>query len=127
MPSRALKKRDKKNRARDKIFTQPSKYFSILKILQYDYALLSLHTLLLYQSLCSKNPETTSAKRWPASDTVVLHPDSTSLDSASCTSCASCAHAPHLVASGASRDPCRHWVLSPSGHMPLSNPASHAS
>ena len=66
-----------------------------------------------------------SAKMWPASDTVVLHPDLTSLDSASCTSCASCAHAPHLVASSASRDPCRHWVSS--GHMPLSNPASHAS
>jgi len=31
----------------------------------------------------------------------------------------------HLVASGAFRDPCRHWVLS--GHMPLSNPASDAS
>jgi len=37
---------------------QPSKYFSILKILQYDYTLLSLHTLLLYEILSSKNPET---------------------------------------------------------------------
>ena len=37
---------------------QPSKYFSILKILQYNYALLSLHTLFLYESLRSKNPET---------------------------------------------------------------------
>ena len=45
-------------RPRDGIFTQPSKYFSIFKILQYDYALLSLHTLLLYESLRSKNPET---------------------------------------------------------------------
>ena len=43
---------------RDRIFTQPSKYFSILKILQYDYALLSLRTLLLYESLRSKNLET---------------------------------------------------------------------
>jgi len=40
-----------------------------------------------------------SAKRWPASDTVVLRPDSPSVDSASC---ASCTHAPHLVASGTS-------------------------
>jgi len=45
-------------RPRDRIFTQPSKYFSILKILQYDYALLALYTLLLYESLGSKNPET---------------------------------------------------------------------
>ena len=45
-------------RPRDRIFTQPSKYFAILKILQYDYALLSLYTLLLYESLGSKNPET---------------------------------------------------------------------
>jgi len=42
----------------DRIFTQPSKYFSILKILQYDHALLSLHTLLLYENLRSKNLET---------------------------------------------------------------------
>jgi len=52
------KKRKEKKRPRDRIFTQPSKYFSILKILQYDYALLSLHTLILYKSLRSKNPET---------------------------------------------------------------------
>ena len=42
----------------DRIFTQPSKYFSILKILQYDYALLSLHTLLLYENLRPENLET---------------------------------------------------------------------
>ena len=52
------KKKKEKNRPRDRIFTQPSKYFSILKILQYDYPLLSLHKLLLYQSLRSKNLET---------------------------------------------------------------------
>jgi len=52
------KKRKKQNRPRDRIFTQPSKYFPILEILQYDYALLSLHTLLLCESLRSKNPET---------------------------------------------------------------------
>jgi len=52
------KKKKKKNRPRDRIFTQPSKYFSILEILQYNYALLSLHTLLFYESLPSKNPET---------------------------------------------------------------------
>jgi len=52
------KKKKKKNRPRDRIFTQPSKYFSILKILQYDHALLSLHTLLLYESLRSKNLDT---------------------------------------------------------------------
>ena len=39
----------------------------------------------------------TSAKRWPASDTVVLRPDSPGRDSASCGSCASCTHAPHLM------------------------------
>ena len=43
---------------RDGIFMQPCKYFAILKILQYDYALLSLHTLVLYDRLRSKNPET---------------------------------------------------------------------
>jgi len=37
---------------------QPSKFFSILKILQYDYALLSLHTLLLYENLRYKDLET---------------------------------------------------------------------
>ena len=67
----------------------------------------------------------TSAKRWPASDTLMLHPDSPSLDSTSCASCASCIHAPDLVASGASGVPCLYWV--PSGHMQRSNPASHAS
>jgi len=66
--------------------------------------------------------KSTSAKRWPASDTVVLRPDSPGLDSASC---ASCTHAPHLVASGASGNPFLHWVLS--GHMQPSNLASHAS
>jgi len=70
-------------------------------------------------------PCSASANRWPASDTVVLRPDSPSLDSAFCTFCASCTHALHLVASGASGDPCLHWV--PSGHMQLSNSASHAS
>jgi len=45
-------------RPRDRILTQPSKYFSIFKILQYDYGLLSLHTALLYESLRSKSPET---------------------------------------------------------------------
>ena len=48
----------KQKQPRDRIFRQPSKYFSILMILQYDYALLSLHTLLLYKGLRSKNPET---------------------------------------------------------------------
>jgi len=52
------KKKKKKNRPRDRILTQPSKYFSILMILQYDYYLLSLHTLLLYESLRSKSRET---------------------------------------------------------------------
>jgi len=52
------KEKKKEKRPRDRIFTQPSKYFSILKILQYDYALLSLHTLLLYESLSSQNLET---------------------------------------------------------------------
>ena len=54
------KKRKKKRekQPRNRILTQPSKYFSILKILQYNYALLSLHILLLYESLHSKNPET---------------------------------------------------------------------
>jgi len=55
---RKKRKKEKKKRPRDGIFTQPSKYFSILKILQYDYALLSLHTLLFYESLRSKKPET---------------------------------------------------------------------
>jgi len=45
-------------RPRNRIFTQLSKYFSILKILQFDYSLLSLHTSILYESLGSKNPET---------------------------------------------------------------------
>jgi len=66
----------------------------------------------------------TSVKRWPASDGVVLRPDSPSLDSALCPSCGSCTHVSHLVASGVFRDPGLHWV--PSGHMQLSNPASHA-
>ena len=65
---------------------------------------------------------TTSAKRWPASDPVVLRPDSPSLDPASFASCASCTNMPHLVASGASGDPCLHWVLS--GHIQPSNPTS---
>jgi len=52
------KKEKETNQPRDRIFTQLSKYFSILKILQYDYYLLSLHTLLLYESLWCKNPET---------------------------------------------------------------------
>ena len=56
-----------------------------------------------------------SAKWWPASDTVVLLPDSPGLDSASCASCASCTYAPHLVASGASGNPFLHCV--PSRHM----------
>ena len=51
-------KKKKEKRPRDRILTQPSKYFSMLKILQYDYSLLSLHKLLLYESLRSKNHET---------------------------------------------------------------------
>jgi len=47
----------KKNWPRDSIFTQLSKNFSMLKILQYDYYLLSLPTFLLHESLHSKNPE----------------------------------------------------------------------
>jgi len=51
------KKTKKKKRRRDRIFTHPSKYFSILKILQYDYSLLPLpKTLLHYESLRSKEP-----------------------------------------------------------------------
>jgi len=50
------KKKREKIRPRERIFTQPSKYFSILKILQYDYDLLSLYTLLLYESLHSTEP-----------------------------------------------------------------------
>jgi len=50
------KKEKEKKQRRDRIFRQPSKYFSILKVLQYDYALLSLHTLLLYEPLRSKEP-----------------------------------------------------------------------
>jgi len=53
-----ITKKKKKKRPRDRIFTQPSKYFSILKILQYDYSSLSLQTPLHYESLRSKNPET---------------------------------------------------------------------
>jgi len=54
-----IKKREKKKkRPRGRLFTEPSKYFSTLKILQYDYVLLSFYTLLLYQSLRLKNPET---------------------------------------------------------------------
>jgi len=45
-------------RPRGRIFTQPSKYFSIPKILQYDYSLLSLPTIRFYESLRSKNLET---------------------------------------------------------------------
>jgi len=52
------KKKKEKKRPRDRIFTKPSEYFSILKILEYDYPLLSLHTPYLYESLRSKNPET---------------------------------------------------------------------
>ena len=51
-------KKKKKQQPRDRIFTQPSKYFSILKILKYDYILLALHILILYEMLSSKNPET---------------------------------------------------------------------
>jgi len=41
--------------------------------------------------------QATSAKGWPASDTVVLRPDSPGLDSAFCASYASSTHAPQLV------------------------------
>jgi len=37
---------------------QPSKYVSILKILQYDYTIHSLYTPLPYESLRSKNLKT---------------------------------------------------------------------
>jgi len=53
-----ITKKKEKKPPRDGIFTQPPKYFSILKILQYDYSLLSLQILLHYESLPSKNPET---------------------------------------------------------------------
>jgi len=69
------------------------------------------------------NPHS-SAKRWPASETVVLRPDSPSLNSSSGSSYTSCIPAPYLVASGMCGDPCLHWVLS--GDMQLSNSASHA-
>jgi len=68
------------------------------------------------------NPHS-SAKRWPASDTVVLRPHSPSLNSSS-GSYTSCIPAPHLVASGMCGDPCLHWVLS--GYIQQSNSASHA-
>ena len=71
------------------------------------------------------NIDMPSAKGHPASDTVVLHPDSRSVDLASSASGASCTQAPHLVASGASGHPSQYRV--PSGHMQLSNPAPHAS
>jgi len=64
----------------------------------------------------------TSAKSHPVSDTVVLRPDSRSMDTASS---ASCTQGPHLVASGTSGHPSQYPV--PSGHMLLSNLASHAS
>jgi len=67
----------------------------------------------------------TSAKSHPVSDSVVLCPDSGSVDSVSCASCASCTQAPHDVASRMSGHPSQYRVLS--GHMPLSNPASHVS
>ena len=51
-----------------------------------------------------------SAKSHPASDTVVLRPDSCSVDSASYASCASCTEAPHLVESGVSGHPSQYWV-----------------
>ena len=50
-----ITKKKEKKRPRDRIFAQPSKYFSVLQILQYDYTLLLLHTLLLYESLRPTN------------------------------------------------------------------------
>jgi len=58
MITKKKKKEKQKKRPRDGIFTQPSEYFSILRILQYDYSLLSLQTLLHKESLRSKNPDT---------------------------------------------------------------------
>ena len=55
---RMISKEKRKKEPRDRIFTQPSKYLPTLKILQYDYTLLSLHILLLYEILRSKTPET---------------------------------------------------------------------
>jgi len=52
------KKKEEKKPPRDRNFTQPSKYFSILKIFQYNYTLLSLHTPCIYEMIRSKNPET---------------------------------------------------------------------
>ena len=75
------KKKKKKKPLRDRIFTQPSKYFSILKMLQYDYALLSLHTLLIYKSLRSKEPGDycDSLNRLPEHRTIVIVLSSTTL------------------------------------------------
>jgi len=56
-----------------------------------------------------------SAKSHPASDAVVLRPESSSVDCGSyrsCGSCGSCSHAPHLVASGVSGDLSQYWVPS---------------
>jgi len=74
-----------------------------------------------------------SSKSHPASETVVLCPDSRSMNSVSCASCVFCVfcafcasgtRVPHLVASGESGHGSQYRV--PSGHMQLSNPASHA-
>jgi len=54
MITKKKEKKKKKKRPRDRIFTQPSKYFSILKILQYDY---TFHSLRFYH-LPSTRPET---------------------------------------------------------------------
>ena len=94
--------------------------------IQFYFKMLTILTLVC-ERLARKVPNSlrTSSKSHPASDTVVLLPDSRGVDSASCGSCACCTQAQHLVPSGASGHPSQYRVLS--GLRQLSNPASHAS
>ena len=65
----------------------------------------------------------TLAKCYAVLDTAVLCPVASGLGSAFCVFCAFGTQALYLVESGASEDPAVFWVLS--GHMQLSNSASH--
>jgi len=67
--------------------------------------------------------QATSAQSHPASCMVVLRPHCCSVDFASGAFWASCTQVSHRIAPGVSGDPSQYWV--PSGHMQLSNPASH--
>jgi len=56
-----IAKKERKKEKNDQVIGSSRNHLSTFlyfKILQYDYALLSLHTLLLYESLRSKNLET---------------------------------------------------------------------